>query len=60
MTEDQFYEWWLDYWTKQGLTRETLKDLYQQAKIWLIRLRSDKLTLGEKIKKRRKQLALTV
>jgi len=60
MTEDQFYEWWLDYWTKQGLTRETLKDLYQQAKIWLIRLRSDKTAIGEKIKKRRKQLALTV
>jgi len=60
MTEDQFYEWWLDYWTKQGLTKETLANLYQTAKTWLVRLRSDKIALGEKIKKRRKQLALTV
>jgi len=57
MTEDQFYEWWLDYWTKQGLTRETLENLYQTAKTWLVRMRSDKLALGERIKKRRKQLA---
>jgi len=60
MTEDQFYAWWLDYWTKQGLTRETLESLYTRAKTWLVRLRSDKLALGERIKQRRKQLALTV
>ena len=60
MTDEQFYAWWLDYWTKQGLTKQTLEDLYQNSKTWLTRLREDKVAIGEKVKTRRKQLALTV
>jgi len=60
MTEEQFRDWWLDYWTHQGLSKETLYNLYEGMRLWLKRLREDKLKLGEKVKQARKRLALSV
>ncbi|RLI87296.1 MAG: hypothetical protein DRP01_02255 [Archaeoglobales archaeon] len=60
MTEDQFKEWWLDYWTRQGLSRETLNDLYGGMSLWVERARENKLVLGRKVQQIRKRLALSV
>jgi len=59
MTEEQFRDWWMRHWTGQGLNSQTLDKLYQGMKIWLSRLREDKLRLGESVKKARLRLALS-
>jgi hypothetical protein len=60
MTEDQFKEWWLNYWFGQGLSNETLNNLYSGMSTWLKRLREEKLKLGKRVQERRKRLALSV
>jgi len=60
MTEEQFKEWWLTFWERQGLNKGTLEALYEGAKSWVGRLREDKLRLGEKVKRSRLRLALSV
>jgi len=57
MTEEQFKSWWIQYWEKEGLNKETRTNLYEGMEIWLKRVREDKLALGEKVKKTRKALA---
>jgi len=57
MDEDQFKGWWKGYWKGQGLKESTLESLYEGMKLWLQRLRSERLRLGERVKRRRLQLA---
>ena len=57
MNEDEFKEWWLSYWERQGLNRTLLEKIYERVKPWLNRARSDLKSLGESLSKRRKQLA---
>jgi len=58
MTEDQFKEWWKQYWKGQGLNESTLENLYQGMSVWVKRLREEKVSSGEKVKKARLSLAL--
>jgi len=60
MTEDQFREWWINYWSGQGLNTQVLTKLYDDMSVWLQRIRDEKYKLGEKIKRTRRRLALTV
>ena len=60
MSEEQFKEWWLTYWERQGLNKGVLEGLYEGARLWLRRLREEKLRLGEKVRQRRLRLALSV
>ncbi|RLE88793.1 MAG: hypothetical protein DRJ67_01115 [Thermoprotei archaeon] len=57
MTEDEFKEWWLGHWERQGLNRSLLEKIYERVKRWLPRLRSDLEELGERLRKRRRALA---
>lgn len=60
MTEDEFKSWWLEHWSSQGLKREVLERLYEGAKIWLSHIRDQKIRLGEKIKRSRLRLAMSI
>jgi hypothetical protein len=60
MTEDQFKEWWLNYWSTQGLSKDTLNNLYEGMSPWLKNIRENKLYLGKKVQETRKRLALSV
>jgi len=60
MTDEQFLNWWLNHWSAQGLNRELLSKLYEDSRIWLQKLREERVSLGERVKKRRLQLALSV
>ena len=60
MTEEQFKEWWKVYWKGQGLNEATLETLYTRMEVWLKRLREEKVSLGEKVKKTRLRLALSL
>jgi len=59
MSEEEFKEWWLTHWKRQGLNETTLKALYEGAQIWLKRLREEKLEVGSKVKQSRLRLALS-
>jgi len=58
MTENQFKEWWLQYWERQGLNKGILQSLYEGAEPWLRAAREYKLQIGGKIKATRQRLAL--
>lgn len=58
MSEEEFKAWWLEYWRRQGLDVNTLNKLYERVSKWLPRLRSDLENLGERVRRRREQLAL--
>jgi hypothetical protein len=57
MTEEQFREWWLGYWGSLGLNTSTLTSIYEGMELWVSRLRREKVSLGEKVKRTRLQLA---
>ncbi len=59
-TDEEFKQWWLNHWTAQGLNRQTLERLYEGVKRWLPTLRSRKLELGEKVRRRRLSRALSL
>lgn len=59
MTEEEFRNWWISYWTSQGLNKDVLNKLYEGSRVWLRELRLQKLRLGEKVKHRRRMLAGT-
>jgi len=58
MTEEEFRDWWLDYWTRQGLSKETLSRLYEESIRWRVRLGEDRVRLGRRVKERKLRLAL--
>lgn len=57
MTEEEFKQWWLDYWAKQGLNTSLLEKIYERVGKWLPSLRSGLEELGERVRRRRLQLA---
>ena len=57
MTEEEFKEYWLDYWGKQGLDINILNELYNSVIKWVKPLRSKLEDLGRKLAERRKRLA---
>ncbi|RLJ03208.1 MAG: hypothetical protein DRP11_01445 [Candidatus Aenigmatarchaeota archaeon] len=57
MTDEEFKEYWIDYWVKQGLDKNTLVNLYNSVSKWLPHLRYHMKELGESIRKKREQLA---
>jgi hypothetical protein len=60
MTEEQFKQWWLNYWSSQGLSIDTLNNLYSGMRRWLKHLQDVKQELGQKIQRSRRRLALSV
>ena len=58
-TDDEFYNWWIEYWVSQGLNRQVLNKLFTEAKKWLPSLIQQKLRLGEKVRRSRLRLALS-
>jgi len=57
MSEEEFKEWWISYWTRQGLDINILNSLYQLVKRCLQPLRDELENLGKRLAQRRKQLA---
>ncbi|RLC73744.1 MAG: hypothetical protein DRI26_00200 [Chloroflexi bacterium] len=57
MTEEEFKEWWLSYWEKQGLDRTHLQRIYEAVERWLNPARQKALELGERLSKVRRRLA---
>jgi len=60
MSDEEFYDWWLSTWVKQGLKESVLKELYEVVSKWMREYRKIKLQLGMKLKQRRYQLALSL
>jgi len=59
MTEEEFYNWWLEHWKSQGLNTQVLQEIYTRIKRWLSDWRTLKLKLGSRLKERRYSLAAT-
>ena len=57
MSEEEFKEWWLEYWSKQGLNRGLLEVIYDRVSKWLPHLRSEVESLGKRLRERRYRLA---
>lgn len=60
MSEEEFKEWWLEHWRRQGLSINILEDIYQQVVRWAPQVRGQLRELGERLSERRKQLAALV
>jgi hypothetical protein len=58
MTDEQFKDWWLQHWERQGLNKTILQSLYEGVEPWLKATREYKLQIGKKIKQIRQRLAL--
>jgi hypothetical protein len=57
MSEGQFKEWWKLHWSGQNLNISVLEKLYEGMEIWLRNIREERVSLGEKVRKIRRQLA---
>jgi hypothetical protein len=53
MEEPELRNWWLDYWSSQGLDRALLEKLYENVKTWLPRIVDVKRELGRRVRLRR-------
>jgi len=58
MTEEEYRDFWIKYWTAQGLKESTLETLYEGMGLWKKALLREKLELGNLIQKYRKALSL--
>jgi len=58
MTEEEYKDFWIKYWTAQGLKESTLETLYEGMGLWKKALLREKLELGNLIQKYRKALSL--
>ncbi len=59
MTEEEFYQWWLQHWQAQGLNSVVLNEIYTRIKDILPRLRWEKWLKGQRLKETRYRLART-
>lgn len=59
MIEEEFKEYWLSYWEKQGLNTFVLNKIYQVFGKWAKSYRRNLKNLGEKLKKKRYNLSQT-
>ena len=57
MTEEEFKEYWLGYWEKQGLNTSILNKIYQVIGKWVKRYRRNLEDLGESLKRKRYNLS---
>ena len=57
MSEEEFKEWWLGYWERQGLKREYLELIYERLSRVLPCLRDRAQELGERLKRVRYRVA---
>jgi hypothetical protein len=53
MEEPELRNWWLDYWSSQGLDRALLEKLYVSVKTWLPRIVDVKREMGRRVRLRR-------
>lgn len=58
MTDEEFKEWWINNWQRQGLNTDVLQQLYERSEQWLPHLRNEKERIGKRVRIRRKQLSL--
>jgi len=57
MSEEEFKQWWIGYWKRQGLKPELLNRIYEAIKTCLPSLRAELEELGRRLKKQRYRLA---
>lgn len=57
MTEEEFKRWWIEYWERQGLKAELLNKIYERVITWLPSVRRSLEELGERLRRRREELA---
>lgn len=57
MSEEEFYNWWIEHWKAQGLNPDLLNTIYTRVKPWLNQWRQIKYNLGKKLRERRYSLA---
>jgi hypothetical protein len=50
---EEYKNWWLDYWSNQGLDREVLEELHRRVEPFLEKFISKKVGLGRKIRLQR-------
>jgi hypothetical protein len=53
MEESEIKNWWLEYWSSQGLDRTILEKLFESVKTWLPRIVDVKTSLGRRVRLRR-------
>jgi hypothetical protein len=53
LEEPELKNWWLEYWSSQGLDRALLEKLYERVKTWLPRVVDVKKKLGKRVRLRR-------
>jgi hypothetical protein len=53
MEEPELRNWWVEYWSNQGLDRALLEKLYENVKTWLPRIVDVKRELGRRVRLRR-------
>ena len=52
MDDERYVNWWLDFWSRKGLNREILKELYEKVKKWIPEWRRIKLKYQSRLKER--------
>jgi len=57
MTEEEFKNWWIEHWVRQGLNRDLLNLLYERLIKVCQYLRDESEKLGERLKRTRERLA---
>jgi hypothetical protein len=50
---EEYKNWWLDYWSSQGLDREVLEELYRRVEPFLEKLTQKKVELGRRLRLQR-------
>jgi hypothetical protein len=53
MSDEEFKQWWVDYWTAQGLNPDVLNTIYDTVRVWLPQVLRKKLELGERLRLQR-------
>jgi hypothetical protein len=53
MEEPELRNWWLDYWSSQGLDRTLLEKIFDNVKTWLPRIVDVKREMGRRVRLRR-------
>ena len=53
MDSDELKDWWIQYWTQQGLDANVLEQIYNNMKSWLPDIVAKKVDLGKKLRTER-------
>lgn len=60
MSDEEYKQWWINYWSRQGLNTSLLEKLYQVIGKWARKWGQEKARLGELVSLKRKYQALWV